>query len=369
MQAWRSGALAVPSTKISAAEIDRDGSDLNLIAAACSVMGDAIVARAALAYSGVFEATAKGQRLDRVIFDRKGLARVAAAPGLVTLTLERPTFAAGAGNIQGGLRGSTPQPTRVRVGSGASYFLKASVPFGATDLGPFTVVAEAELAGDAYAVDADQTWQFVDAVFDASIVVTNVEKSAGSAEEQTDAQYLALAREFFPTLRRATQRAILNGLLSTPGVASASVNEVLFPDGEAARAVEAFVLDDINRSNAALVARAQLTQLEYRALGIPVFLGGGVPDYVDIEFTDVEFDASIVSDTGACFEQVRTRVVAALNNQLPGQKLLRSTILAAARAVPGFLVEDTDLTEPLSTLVPGTTSTVFRTKPELVTLV
>lgn len=368
-EVYRTGALSVPNTKISATEIDRAGSDMNLLAAAATLMGETIIGRMARGYAGAFVDTAERERLDRVIFDRTKLSRLAAAPALVTLTLTRPAGPALAGVVQGGLRGSSPQPTRVRTTSGITYFLKSSVTFLLADLGPHDVVAEAELAGHDYSVDAGQGWTFMDAPFDGTIVAANAAASAGSADEETDADYRSRSYSFFTSLRRATFAAVMDGLRATSGIKTAALNELIGADGMAARVGEAFVLDSIDRGNEALTALAALQLIEHRGFGIPVVVYPGEITYVPVEFTGVEFDASIASDTDGTFDKVRAAITAALGNQRGGQSLLRSTILAAARSVPGFMCEDSDLTDPLGTLVPSTPGSAIRTKPELITLV
>lgn len=366
---WRNAALAVPDTRISPREIDRPGSDANLLCAASAIMGEEIVARMARALQGAFESTAKGTALDRVIFDRKGLTRLPATPAIGTVSLTRPTFAAGGGTVDGGLPGSTPSPTRIVTNRGIVYILTEPAVFGATALGPVVVTIQAELAGLQYEIAEDQAWNWVDTPFDPTIVIANPDETAGASDEETDSQYLARSRSFFPTLRRGTIGAIAYGLRSTPGVASASVEEVVAPTtGYPACFVNGYVIDETGQSNSTLAAKAQLQLLEYRAAGIPTIVSPSVPQYVDIEFSGTEFDTSIVLDTSAAAALVRARIVSALSNQIPGQVLLRSTIIAAARSVPGFIVDDVDLIEPAAALIPTSTNSVFRTQPDLITI-
>lgn len=366
---WRAAALAVPGTRISPREIDRDGSDANLLAAASAILGEEVVARMARALAGCFEDTATGLSLDRVIYDRKGLSRLPAAPAVGQISLTRPNAGAGAGTIDGGLPGSVPSPTRIATNRGIVYLLTEPADFGALDLGPVIVDVQAELAGIEQEVAENQAWNWVDVPFDPSIVIANPSEMAGASDEETDAQYRARAKSFFPTLRRGTIGAIEFGLLSTPGIASATVIEIITEStGLPAAIVQAFILDSLGQANETLAARGLLSLLEYRVAGIPVVVVAGVPQFVEIEFSDTAFDTSIVLDTSTAADGVRARIVAALNNQRPGQTLLRSTILAAARGEPGFIAEDTDLIEPAAALIPSSTSVAFRTKRELITI-
>lgn len=367
---WRDAALTVPDTRVSAREIDREGSDLNLQAAAASIMGEEIVRRMARALAGVFEDTAEDDALDRVVFDRKGLPRLPAEVSVSEIQLTRPTFAAGAGTIDGGLPGSgPPNPTRIRTNQGIVYIITQDAVFGAAELGPITVTIQAELAGLASEVTELQSWNFVDAPFDESITISNPDESAGGADEERDSRYRARAKAFFPTLRRGTLAAIEFGLLSTPGVDTVSVIEVIdASSGLPACSGQAFVLDALGQSNETLVARGLLNLLEFRSLGIPIVGFPGTPEFINIDFVGTSFDTAVVLDTSQAAEDVRSSIVAALNNQQPGKNLLRTTILAAARQVEGFVVEDTDLVEPAGTLIPATIDVAFRTRRELISI-
>lgn len=361
----RAAAIATPGTLVSAKEIDREGSDLNLLFAAMSLLGEEIVSRAARALAGCFEDTAEREALDRVVFDRKGISRLPAAPAVGTVSLTRPVATLGAGTIDGGLPGSTPTPVRLRTNAGITYTLTQPAVFGALDLGPITCSIQAELAGVSSEVDANQSWSFVDSVFDPSIVIANAAATAGASDEETDEAYKARAKDFFRTVRRGTLGAIEFGLRSVPGIEAVSVVETITPGGVPALSVQAFVLDSIGRANETLGARGLLGLLDFRAAGIPVYIVPGTPLYVDVRLL-LSFDSSIVLDTAQAASDVRSAIVAALNNQLPGQTLLRSTILAAARTVPGVIVEDTDLLEPAGTLVPPTSDITYRTRSELI---
>lgn len=362
----RAAALAVPGVKISQREIDRPGSDANLIFAAMATLGEEVVNRMMRALAGCFEDTAHGRRRDRVIFDRKSLPRKGAEAAVVEVVLSRATALAGAGTVVGGLPGSTPQPTRIRTNSGIVYTILSNVSFAVGDLGPHTAPAQAELAGIDYEVDLEQGWSFVDPPFDTTIAVSNPDAAAGAAEEEDDDRYLSRSRNFYSTVQRGTKAAIDFGLQSVPGVDVENSAEVLsVASGLPAGFVQAYVLDRLGRANTTLAARAALVLNQYRALGVPVLIAPATPQFVDIE-TAIAFDTKVVEDTDAAKRRVQAAIVAALDNQRPGERLYRTTILAAARSIPGAVLEDTDLTIPAATLLPSTPSVAFRTRLELV---
>ena len=362
---FRAAAIATPNTRISPREIDRAGSDANLVAAGSSFVGEEIVRRQARALSGIFEDTAQGKALDRIIFDRKGLPRVPASPAVGTIVLERPNAAAGGGTIDGGLPGTIPAPARIQTNTGIVYVLLEPVPFGALDLGPFTVPVQAELAGVASEVEDLQGWSWVSAPFDPTITIANPEATSGASDDETDAQYKARAKAFFPTLRRGTIGAIEFGLRSTPGVASVAVVEATNSDGLPATVVQAYILDSLGRANATFAARAQLNLLQYRAGGIPVVVSAGVVQYVSIRLRLV-FDTAIVLDTARAFVDVKAAIIAAMGNLRPGATLERSLIIAAVRTVPGVLFSNDALIEPVGDLIPATSNSALRTLSELI---
>lgn len=362
---FRAGVIGTPGTRISALEVDRAGSDINLVAAGVALTGEQMVTRAARALQGCFESTAVKSQLDRIIFDRKRLPRKPAAKAVIQLSLQRPTFAAGGGTVEGGPAGSSPTPTRVVTNRGIVYILSQDAVFGPTDLGPIMVTAEAELAGTAQTVDAGQLWSFGDTPFDTTITITNADSAAGGADEETDDQYRARSAQFFESVQKGTLAAIEFGLISTPGIATATAIEVTNPNGSPAAAVQAFILDDLGRANATLAAVGLLSLVNYRAAGIPVFVVAGVPVFVPIRLL-LSFDSSIVLDTVQAAAAVRAAIVAALNNQRPGQVLYRSTIIAAAQSVAGVLIDEDALVEPTGTLIPSSTAETFRTRSDLI---
>lgn len=367
MQRGKAAGLGVANTRISPKEFDRDGSDANLLLAVAALMGEMIVHRGATALSGNFEKTAKGQRLDRVVFDRKNLPRKPASPAVGTIQISRPTFAAGAGSVAGGRPGTTPTPVRIVTNTGVVYFLTQTASFGATDLGPITVAVEAELAGLASEVQKNQAWSFVDTVFDQTFTIANAADMAGGSDDEGDEPYRSRARDFFPSLRRGIVGAIEFGARGVSGVESVAAIEITDPtSGFPVHFVQLFVMDALGQSNAQLAARVQLELVKFRAFGVPVQVLSAVPEFVAIR-SIVAYDTAIVLDTNSAEAAWKSAVVAALNNQQPGARLYRATITSAQKSVPGVVVSDTSLITPAGDLIPSTINTAFRTLPELIT--
>lgn len=363
----RDAVIGTPNTRISVEQIDKPGSNANLLLAMMSLLAETVSNRAGDLVLDTFEETAEGDALSRLVGDRKNIKRLPATPAVVTLSLSRASAAAGAGSIVGGLPGSSPSIARIRNNRGIVYTLLETASFGALDLGPVTVLAQAEIAGLDYEVDRDQTWQFLTAVFDSSIVVSNAETAAGADDAEDDDRLRSRSKRFYPSLRRGTKQAILYGIRDVPGVASGTVEEIVGADGTPAGQGRGYVLDILGNANQALADRAQLALVEYRALGVPVPVYAGSTQYVPIEFANLDFDTDLVADTTDAFDRVKLSIIAALENQQSGQKLYRSTILAAARKIAGVIVEDEDLIEPVGTLTPAA-SVSLRSRRELITV-
>lgn len=352
-QRWRAGVVTTPGTRLSGKEIDRQGSDLNALQAAMTLMGEAVVTRIAQRFGASMESTAEGDDLDRVIFDRKQLPRKGRAPAVVDLVLQRAAATIGAGSV--------PAGTRVQVGRGAVYQLGLPVVFGALDLGPFTVRAECVTAGTEFEVSDNQSWGFLDAVFDTSIRITNPTAAAGASDGEPDDQYKARSRGFYRAARRGTMDAIVFGLQSTDGVALGSALEVLDPTTFLpASRVRCFAQDQIGRGNDGLAARAQVALLGYRAAGVPAIVEASTPVSTTVRIRGLLLDSRFAMDTDERVEAVRAAVVATGNGQVAGAALLRSTLIAAIKSVQGVIFEDTMLIEPAASVQPSSIYEVIR---------
>jgi hypothetical protein len=102
--------------------------------------------------------------------------------------------------------------------------------------------------------------------------------------------------------------------------------------------------------------------LEYRAAGIYVDVVGSTPNFVPILYR-LRFEAGV--DTTAAFSQIQSATVAAVNNLRPSETLAVSLLFSVARSVPGVIVLDDAVQEPVGDLVPAPNQ-VIRTRADLV---
>lgn len=348
---FRQSLLAAPLSRLNPAVVDVAGSDLNLIAGAASLMGEEVSAQVAQCLLDCFSDTAEKDALDRLAGDRYGLVRLAATPSTVTLQFARPTAGAGAGVIQAG--------TRVQTPSGTQFATDVDLAFGSGDLTK-TVTATALIVGPDSNTAPAQITGIVDAVFDATIAVSNPGWAAGGSDPESDAMFRGRIRAFFATLRRGVIGAIEFGARQVPGVAVATAYEVENSlTGDPAGAVELIIADANGNASDTMVRQVKDVLLAYRACGIPVFVSGGTVVYQPVTW-------SFAIDTGYAQQAVRDEVaavtVAVTQFLKPGQTLLRATLIAAAHTVPGVVLTDGSLAYPLADTVPASTNVLIRVR-------
>ena len=347
----RRAVVTTPGTKINPSVVDVPGSNINIVVGTSAVLGQEIVKRGSDAIRGAFIDSARGAQLDRVVFDRTGLQRFSATPATWDLFLVRPTNAAGAGTYDAGSRITSPD--------GAQYGTNADVVFSPTDLSmPVTVTAL--VAGEAGNLPGTTLLSFVDQPFDNTLTVVpaidaynNASSAAGGTETEEDIPFIGRTRGFFPTLRRGILAAIEYGARQVDGVAVATATEIINPYSGYPSAFVQLVIGDRNGDASSVMLQAvRDTLLEFRAAGIPVQVIGGTVTYKTVTW-NISFLAGY--DENLATSRVRAVTVAIAQFLPPGPAngtLYRSSLIAAARTVPGVIVGDGSLLDPLGDVVP-----------------
>jgi uncharacterized phage protein gp47/JayE len=342
-----------PNTRINPIVVDVPGSDVNLVVGSGALQGEAIVAAFAKCVRGLFIGTAKGDQLDRIIYDRFGITRKPASAATVDVILIRPTFAGGGGTI--------PAGTRMTTASGSIFALQTDVVFGATDIfrGGEGV---AQIVGPTQNIPVLTLTAFVDQPFDATITVTNFTPAAGGTDAENDPTFRGRAYQFFQVLRRGILGAIQFGATTVAGVTVSTAFEIVNP-GTAlpAGAVQLVIADDNGNASTAMIQAVIDAMLTFRAGGIPVFVTGGTVQFVQGIYK-LAFAAGI--DTVAAAEEVRAAAVAIAQFKRPGETLLESDWKAAARAVPGVIVRADSLVAPVGDVVPASNNVLLRVRPQ-----
>lgn len=286
--------------KIDPGQIDIIGSDINLFVGANMVVCNEIVNQLAAAVAKLFIDSAEREDLDRLAWDRYQEIRKAAAPALVNLVFSRLTSTAGAGAV--------PVGTRIQNNVGIDYITTTQATFGATTLVSTLVAARSVQAGKLNSAAKETVVRIpeIGLLWDKTITVTNPEASAFASDKEEDEDFRGRLHEYWNTARRGTLRAIAQGALATPGVASASAVEELTAGAQPARVVQLYLAD----ADGVAGPDINIDLSEYRAAGIQVIENRSMPQLVDIKIHPT-FQAG--KQTDLLTEAIRTSIVGTVN--------------------------------------------------------
>jgi uncharacterized phage protein gp47/JayE len=354
----RSAARA-PGKRIAPEAIYTEGTDVNVLVAGASAMAEEVLRQHARSEAAKYYDSARGDDLDRLVLDRtsREVPRKEAAPAYVDVTFTRTSGAMAAVTLEA--------YQRVKTKSAIAFELLASATLSAGQAGPVTVTARAVLAGSQCNVGQGAITEIENSP-DPELTVTNLEVAAGGREREQDRAYVERARAWRRAQRCGTTDAVLFGTLTVPTVAFANVEEELDLNGDATGRVFVYVTDASGQANAELVRQVKDGLREYRCCGIVPYVIGAVPEYADIVWR-LRFAAG--TDTQQAFDQLRAATVAVVNATSPGKPLEASLLVSLARRVPGIIVRDDVLAQPLGDLYPSAPGRVIRTTTDRVTLV
>ena len=358
----RRAIVETPNTRINPAVVDIPGSDVNLVVGVASVIGEEVLSRGAMAMRGAFVELARGAQLDRVAADRYGLVRFGASPATVQVVLSRATPGAPT-------PGTYSAGSVIQTAGGVQFATDSDATFGNYTTS-VTVDATALVAGLDGNVVAGTITGFSTAPFDATISITNPSQAAGGNDAESDIQFLGRIRAFFPTVRRATLGAIEYGAKQVPGVAVATAIEIDNPTASMPAGVVQLVVGDFNGNASPQMLQAVSDELlNWRAGGMPVIVVGGT-----VVYQSVQWQLAFITGTDEALATSRVRAVTVAVSQFlpPGPtrgKLYRSALIAAAKNVPGIVLNDSSLLYPLGDVVPSSVSEMIRVLPTSVTFV
>lgn len=353
------GVLLAGNSLLDPAAIDVEGHPANIIVQVGASMAEEVARAGSVLERSLYLDTAGGvgdATLDALVWDRYGLVRQGAAPSLGSVTMTRPSAAAGAVSV--------PAGTVLVSTGGVRFETTETATFGTGGLGPVTVGVRSALAGAGQRATAGTITAFAESPEDASIQVTNAETTAGDADAETNEELVDRARRYFSNAARGTLSAIEYGARQVPGIRFAVATELTNLAGEPIRAVKVQVADRLGECSAALSMAVRAELMHWRPCGMSVQVVAASVTYVEVVIgitTKSGFDAGAVAD------QVRAAIVARLAHIQPGETLYHHVILSAAKSVTGALVGDDAVTEP-ETALAAASGQVYRTKPGLVTV-
>lgn len=357
--------------KITRDAVERDGTDINIIGAATAALADEVTGQLADVESGLFLDSARGQKLDRLVFDRYGLVRKPASAAL--------------GSVQFSTVASNPTPFTIPINTicqtadGVQYITTAAAIFPAGTTGPVVVGVRSALAGLDQTAKALTITSIVTAITGqpTDLTVTNTLATSGADDEEKDTNLRERARRFFVTVRRGTLAAIEAAATAVPGVRRAAAFEVYDTLGRPARFVQLVIADPFTDALVKLDANPPTYQLQSQQLSLTVFnslsdvRSAGMFVQVFVAQTvllpvslNLKFTAGSNIDLVATI--ARATVGAYINSLKPGQAFAVVEAQAFLRNVPGLFYTGTEVVDPVGDVVPKALQ-VIRTSFNLIT--
>lgn len=341
------------AVRIDPAQVDIEGSDVNLICGISSILAGQIINQLAYRSASLTLDGSDGEDLDRYAYDRYQLTRFGAAPALGTGRITRATVTGGAGSI--------PTGTKIATLTGVEYITTTTASLGAADLTTRADIRAVQ-GGKNSQVSARQISRFSSAatLFDRTLQITNDAATAGGEDAEDDDTFRDRIRDFWRSARRGILAAIEFGARQVPGVVSAQALEVFDPSGNAARLVQLFIADSTGVASDALAAQVRISLGDYRAGGIQVLVSPSLPQLVSITL-DLTFRANV--DTATLTDQIKVAVVAFVNSLPVNGSMFRAELFSVLQrfADDGLIVTDQTLVVPTGDLVPATGQTIRTT--------
>jgi len=337
--------------------IERQGTDANIFIAAAAAVGDEVMAQLTAVEASLYLDSAKGKKLDRLIFDRFNLPRKSATPAVGSVQFTTTNPAPNAFVI--------PAGTKLGTVDGKSLITTASAnfPFGST--GPVTVAVQTTSAGAKQQCAPNTITSILGQIPGAppDLAVNNPLATSGAADDEDDDSYRARARLFFESARRGTAQAVRFAALSTPGVLTADTFEYLDSAGRPVKAAQLIISDAFTESLVAENPTPPAYATQSQVLADAVWLGLSdtrpIGIFIDVRVASVvlqgitlglSFAAGVNVDQVAL--QARAAVVSYVNELSPGQTLQISGILNSLRRVPGLIVTGGEVLSPTGDVVP-----------------
>jgi hypothetical protein len=354
--------------------VERDGSDANILANLGVAVGDEVIGQLIDLCAGAFLDSSRGEKLDRLVFDRYSIVRKAASPSQGTVTFF---------TIVPNPAGFTiPIGTTVSTPDGIQFLTTVTTSFPPASTGPVFVPVRSVLAGSDQQATIGSITSIVSTLAGqpADLAVTNTVATAGADDAEQDDALRDRARRFFVTAQRGTIGALEAAGLAFPGVNNASAIEVLDALGRPSRFVQLVISDRFTDALAnlgvgnptydtqsqQLATQVFLSLNEFRAAGVfvQVIVGQIILQSVQLQLT---FAAGIDADVAAL--QARAGMVNYINTLSPGQSFVPATaITEALSSITGLIITGDEILTPAGTVVPKATQ-ILRTSLSLVTAV
>lgn len=338
--------LLTSNSQITSEAADLPGTDVYAFLAAAAAVGDEMSAQLARLQAALLVSSAKGTDLDRLVLDRYGVKRKAAAPAVGTVTIKMPAVAPSSFSI--------PSNTTFTTDDGIGFISTAEVVFPAATTTSPAIPVRATLAGLATQARAGSITQLTGIVpgVQPESTVTNAAATAGAADAEKDDSLRGRALAFFLTARRGTVTAIQQGALGVAGVETANAIEVIDALGRPASSVQLIITDQFTEGLLELDAVPPAYQTQSAQFAVTVFDGlldsraAGIA--VDVFVAKVVILPIVLGlayragyDIAATTQAARAAVVSYTNGRSGGATWVRADAVEALRGIAGLIVSDT----------------------------
>ena len=349
----RDEALA-KNARLAREAVERDGADANVMLAGAAAVGDEVVGQIADVASGLYldsaAADPTGLKLDRLVFDRYGLVRKAAAPAMGSVQFSLPNPA--------GAPFTIPRGTALQTSDGRTFLTTQDGLFLA-GTSALLVIAQSAVAGADQQASAGTITSITGAVAGAptGLTVTNLLATAGAADKESNADLANRARAYFANARRGTLGAIESAALGVPGIEKATAFEMLDALGRPSRMVQLVVADAFTEQFADYSQVPPLYAAQSLAITQAVYAGlydaraAGI--YVQVVLATVQLQAVSLAltfflgaDVDLTATMARAAIVNYVNGLKPGAPFVRADAQAALAAVPGLDVTGNEIASP-----------------------
>ncbi len=348
------------ATKIDPAQVDIEGSNVNIFVGSGSVVSASVVTQLAYATSRLTLDGAEGDDLDRLAWDRYNLVRKGASPAVGRARIFRSTLVGGAGTVALG--------SIVQSLAGIEYITTTLASFGAGDFESAANVRAVQ-AGKATQVGVNGISSFASGtranLFDRTLQVTNDITTAGGEDVEDDDTFRNRIRDFWNNARKGILSAIVQGALVVPGVVSAQAIESFGNENQPSRVVNLYIADSSGVANPVLAQLVSSSLDEYRAAGIMVIVWTSIPFIVDLLLA-LSYRAGV--DTVSLSDAIRIAVTEFVNNLPVNGTLFRGELMAVLQrfVADGLVINDTSIVSPVGDLIPDIGQTLRTTLANVV---
>lgn len=358
----------VRNPRLTPDEVDRQGSDINILLAAPAAMADECVAQIASVRKDLYVGTAEGDALDRLITDRyPDLIRKQASPSYGYVTFSFSPAVSGAFTITDGAVLSTADGVQfITLGDTA-------VAVGTTSK---TVPIRSMLAGASQKAGPAKIKNIITSFVGApssGMTVSNAAATFGGEDREKDSDYAIRYTLRYLAARRATIGAIEQAVLEVPGIVKCTVFENLDTLGRPIGYVQAVIADSYTEQfvTSATTPAAYASQLaglqvqiesllrEWRAAGVGVVIRFA---QVILQSCRVIPSYAAGADQVAVNSVILSKINQHVNNLRPGEPLVLEDLRTILRTTSGLVYTGNEIVTPTGDVIP-LPGQVLRTSP------